>query len=82
MANHSVLPGQVYVSCDPRDYGNVKVRVTEVGGQRAQVVDAETGKRPRSILLASFHAEATNPRTGRARKTGYRLVKNGGQADG
>ena len=82
MSDHTVLPGQVYVSCDPRDTVPIKVRVVEVVGDRARVISAYTGKQPRSILLSSFHAEATNPRTGRARRTGYRLVKNGGRADG
>lgn len=82
MADHTVLPGQVYVSCDPRDTVPIKVRVTSVMRERALVADADTGKRTRSILLSSFHESATNPRTGRARKTGYRLVKNGGRTDG
>lgn len=43
------------------------------GANRAQVVDAITGKRPREVLVNRLHASATTP-TGKPRRTGYRLV--------
>ncbi|MGI5201678.1 hypothetical protein ACQEU6_08860 [Spirillospora sp. CA-108201] len=68
--------GQVYESCDPR--GGPAIRVVEYtpGSNRAEVVDAVTGNLPRSILVTALHA-TRNTQAGRARRTGYRLVRDG-----
>lgn len=62
--------GQTYRSCDPR--GGPSIRIVEIHPNSATVVDAVTGKRPRSILLAALHDTATT-KTGQPRRTGYAL---------
>lgn len=66
----TVEPGQTYRSCDPR--GGARIRVISVYGNRAEVVDAHTGKQPRSILLNALHASGRTA-NGTPRRTGYRL---------
>lgn len=73
MTDFEVKPGQVYEDCDPRD--SITIRVVEVSAGRASVVDAVTGKRPRSILVKSLHASGTRA-DGQPRKTGYRLIQD------
>lgn len=74
-ADIRVKPGQIYESCDPR--GGFAIRVVEYmpGSNRADVVDAMTGKYPRSILVSSLHASGTT-RNGKPRRTGYRLIQD------
>lgn len=73
-ADFRIRPGQVYASCDPR--GGFAIRVVEytLGSNRADVVDAMTGKYPRSILVSSLHASGITA-NGKPRRTGYRLVQ-------
>lgn len=59
---------EVWRNCDPRD--EIVVRVTSVSDTRVEVVDAATGKRPRSLLRKSFH-DSANTTTGAVRRTGY-----------
>ncbi|MGW2371742.1 hypothetical protein [Kitasatospora sp. NPDC001683] len=75
MTDHAIRPGQVYTDCDPR--GGATIRITDYtpGSNRADVVDATTGKRPRQILVRSLHDSATT-RDGKPRRTGYRLVRD------
>lgn len=70
----TVEPGQVYQSCDPR--GGPRIRIVSVTGNRAQVVDAYDGKRPRSVLLNTLHATGATA-TEKPRRTGYRLIRQG-----
>lgn len=67
-----IAPGQVYRSCDP--HGGPRIRVTAYtpGDARAHVVDADTGKRPRQMLVTQLHESALT-RAGRPRRTGYVL---------
>lgn len=73
MTDHAIRPGQVYTDCDPRGGATLRILRYTPGDARAHVVDATTGKRPRSVLAHRLHASATTT-TGRSRKTGYRLV--------
>ncbi|NEA21581.1 hypothetical protein [Actinomadura bangladeshensis] len=74
---HPVEIGQVYASCDPRGGFPIRVAAYTPGSNRADVVDAQTGKRPRSILTSALHATGTTA-AGRERRTGYRLVDGDG----
>lgn len=65
-----IQPGQVYRSCDPR--GGPLIRVVAINPNSVTVVDAQTGKRPRRILPAYLHDNATT-KTGKPRRTGYAL---------
>lgn len=67
----AITPGQVYVACHPLDERR-RIRITAYtpGVGRATVVDADTGLRPRGILVTSLHASATT-RNGTPRQTGY-----------
>lgn len=68
----AIQPGQTYRSADPRD--NIRIRITAYtpGRNRAHVVDAVTGKRPRPILVRNIHTSAVT-KTGQPRRTGYIL---------
>ncbi|GAA1466255.1 hypothetical protein NE857_09345 [Nocardiopsis exhalans] len=68
-----VRAGEIWKPCDPR--AHYLVRVTEVSATRVEVVDAATGKRPRSILRQEFH---DNPDTkhGAPRRTGFICVRS------
>jgi hypothetical protein len=68
----SLIPGQVYRSCDPRESIRLRVVRHEAGWNRVDVVDATTGRRPRRILASTLHESATT-KTGRPRRTGYVL---------
>lgn len=70
MKTAGVESGQVYRSCDPR--GGPTIKIVAVGGNRAYVVDAQDGKRRRSILLTALHTSPTT-RSGRHRRTGYMM---------
>jgi hypothetical protein len=61
---------QIYRSCDPR--GGPTVRIVAVHTNSVDVVDAQTGKRPRRILAKFLHATPT-AKTGKPRRTGYAL---------
>lgn len=65
-----IQPGQVFRACDPRDSIRIRIVRYEPGWNRADVVDAVTGKRPRSIVATALHASATT-RDGKPRRTGY-----------
>ena len=67
-----IKPGQIYRYCDPRESIRVRIVHYEPGGNRADVVDAATGKRPRSILTTSLHDSPTT-KNGKPRRTGYAL---------
>lgn len=67
-----IQPGQIYRHCDPRESIRIRITAYTPGSNRAEVVDAVTGKRPRSILASSLHASPTT-RDGRPRRTGYAL---------
>lgn len=71
MTSH-IKPGQVYRSCDPRGGPTIRIVRYEPGWNRAQVVDAATGKQPRRILAKDLHPTDTT-RGGTARRTGYAL---------
>jgi hypothetical protein len=70
----SIKPGLVYRSCDPRDNPPIRIRISPsyLGENRVPVVDAVTGKRPRSILVSQLHDSPTT-RLGEPRRTGYVL---------
>ncbi|MEU8623304.1 hypothetical protein [Streptomyces sp. NPDC048669] len=68
-----IQPGQTYRSANPRDTHREPIRITAYdGSNRADIVDANSGKKPRSILVNSLHATPTT-RDGKPRRTGYVL---------
>ncbi|WP_414167116.1 hypothetical protein ACMATS_05780 [Streptoverticillium reticulum] len=72
---HRIEAQQVYQSLDPRDNGR-QIRVTEYapGANKAVIVDAATGKRPRMIEITSLHAGPLS-KLGKPLKRGYALVR-------
>lgn len=70
----AVRVGQVYECCDARGGFAIRVVAYTPDTNRAEVVDAATGKQPRSILVASLYPTGTT-RHGRPRRTGYRLIQ-------
>jgi hypothetical protein len=73
MTSQPIRPGQVYRACDPRDNGRrIRILSYSPGADRAQIVDAATGKRQRRIYVDYLHASPTT-RDGRTRRTGYAL---------
>ncbi|MEU1373017.1 hypothetical protein ABZ442_05045 [Streptomyces triculaminicus] len=73
MTDLTIRAGQIYRSCDPRDDGRgVRIVRYAPGDARALVVDADTGKRTRPLLVAQLHASATTT-SGTPRRTGYAL---------
>ena len=66
--------GQIYSHFDFQSRAWTRIRVTAYtpGSNRVDVVDAYTGKRPRSILASRFH-DGPMTRYGRPRRTGYVL---------
>ncbi|MFV2172298.1 hypothetical protein ACFHW2_12060 [Actinomadura sp. LOL_016] len=70
---HTVRAGQVYESCDPRGGPTIRITAYTPGANRADVVDAADGKRPRAVLVRSLHASRTT-KHGEPRRTGYRLI--------
>ncbi|MEU8740532.1 hypothetical protein [Streptomyces halstedii] len=72
----TIKPGQIYRSADPRDTHREPIRITAYDGtNRADVVDAYSGKKPRSILINSLHASPTT-KNGTPRRTGYVLEQS------
>lgn len=70
-----IQPGQIYRSADPRDGHRKPIRITAYdGSNRAHVVDAHSGKRPRQILVSSLHDTPTT-RDGKPRRSGYIRVQ-------
>ncbi|MEV7936638.1 hypothetical protein AB0O82_10885 [Kitasatospora sp. NPDC088264] len=69
----TILPGQTYAACHPLDEGR-RIRITHHTpvDARADVVDADTGQRPRRIRTTVLHPTSTT-RTGKPRRTGYAL---------
>ncbi|MFF1790778.1 hypothetical protein ACFVX9_30475 [Kitasatospora sp. NPDC058243] len=70
-----IKPRQIYTDCDPR--GGATIRIVEYtpGSNRADVVDATTGKRPRSVLASRLHSSAVT-KAGKPRRAGYALVQD------
>jgi hypothetical protein len=67
--------GQTYRSCDPRGGPSIRTTASYLGEDRVCVVDAVTGKRPRSILVSSLH-DSPFTAAGQPRRTGYALETN------
>lgn len=72
-----IKAGQVYRSADPRDDIRIRIKSYYPGAVRAQVVDAESGKRQRQILVKNLHASPIT-RAGRRRHSGYVLEQGRG----
>lgn len=70
-----IQAGQVYRSADPRDSITILIESYRPGALHAHVVDAVTGKRPRSILAHRLH-ESPTTMTGAKRRTGYVKIKD------
>ncbi|MGW7087576.1 hypothetical protein ACWGH2_29325 [Streptomyces sp. NPDC054871] len=68
----TIRPGQIYRSCDPRGGPHIRIEQYTPGSNRAHVVDADTGKRYRQILVTALH-DSPNTRDGQPRRTGYVL---------
>ena len=76
---HIVKAGQVYERCDqPLRRRCIRIVAYTPGSNRADVVDAHTGQRPRSILVSALHATGTTP-AGWSRRSGYRLADGSGR---
>ena len=69
----AISPGQTYRSADPRGGSSIRIESYRPGDARAHVVDAQTGKRFRQILVSALHASSTT-KAGHPRRTGYVLV--------
>jgi hypothetical protein len=67
-----IAPGQAYRSADPRGGPRIRIERYTPGHAHAWVVDADTGRRGRWVLVRSLHQTPVT-RTGRARRTGYVL---------
>jgi hypothetical protein len=67
-----IQPGQTYRSADPRDSIRIRIKTYTPGENRALVVDASTGKRPRPMLVAALHTSPTT-QAGKPRRSGYVL---------
>jgi hypothetical protein len=74
MTSH-IQPGRVFACCDPRGGPSVRIVRYQPGWNRADVVDATTGKRPRRILARDLHTSGLT-KSGTPRRTGYRLVQD------
>ena len=73
LTGHPIRAGQVYRACDPRDNGRrIRILSYSPGADRAQIVDAVTGKRQRQIYVDYLHDSPTT-RDGQPRRTGYAL---------
>lgn len=70
---HTPQRGDIYKNCDPRGGPSIRITKYTPGTNRADVVDAATGKHPRTILVKHLHA---TDRTwqGARRRTGYALT--------
>lgn len=69
---HMIQPGQTYRSLDPRGGPRIRIVASTPGSNRVTVVDANTGKRPRSVFATALHASPIT-KTGQPRRTGYAL---------
>lgn len=67
-----ITAGQIYRSCDESGRHPIRVVRYRLGEARAQIVNAQTGKRFRSILVTYLHASPTT-RAGEPRRSGYVL---------
>lgn len=67
-----IQPGQTYRSCDPRGGPRIRIASYRHGDARCCVVDADTSKRYRHLLVSQLHATDTT-KTGAPRRTGYAL---------
>lgn len=67
-----ITPGQTYRSADPRELIRIRIKTYVPGENRALVVDAATGKRPRPMLVTALHDSATT-QAGKPRRSGYVL---------
>jgi hypothetical protein len=67
-----IQPGQTYRSADPRGGPRIRIKTYTPGHDRAYVVDAYDGKRPRWIQARQLHATG-NTVSGQPRRTGYIL---------
>ncbi|WP_372407476.1 hypothetical protein [Streptomyces luteireticuli] len=73
MPDTAISVGQIYLACPVSD-GSRRIRIESYapGDARAEVVDADSGKRPRQILVTQLHS---SPLTeyGRPRRNGYAI---------
>lgn len=67
-----IQPGQTYRSADPRELIRIRIKSYVPGENRALVVDAATGKRPRPMLVTALHDSPTT-QAGKPRRSGYVL---------
>lgn len=67
-----IQPGQTYRSLDPRGGPRIRIVASTPGSNRVTVVDANTGKRPRSVFATALHASPIT-KAGQPRRTGYAL---------
>lgn len=68
----ALSPGQTYRSLDARGGPRIRVEHYTPGALRAWVVDADTRKRGRWVLVSSLHASPVT-RAGQPHRTGYVL---------
>lgn len=78
MPDNKIEVGQIYQHA--RVPKRIRIVAYKQGINRADVVDAVTGKRPRSVLVSDLHASEFT-RQGELRRTGYRLVGDSGDGD-
>lgn len=76
-----IQPGQTYQRYDRTERTTTRIRVEQFtpGHNHAWVVDADTGKRARWVLIRNLHATAFT-KTGARRRTGY-VLETCGAAD-
>ncbi|MFD0358279.1 hypothetical protein ACFVHW_31800 [Streptomyces sp. NPDC127110] len=68
---------QTYRAANTLDEGRrIFIEAYQPGSERAYVVDADTGKRFRSIRVSQLHAEPVT-RSGQPRRSGYVLETDG-----
>jgi hypothetical protein len=80
MADHTIRPGDVYEPCDPLDDTRIRVVAYTPGATSADIVDAESGKRRRWVLVSSLYAAETTE-DGHPRRSGYHLVNRSGDSE-
>lgn len=78
MSDHTVRAEQIYQHV--RYPKRIRIVAYTPGTNRADVVDAATGKRPRSVLVSELHATGET-KSGEPRRTGYRLLNAAELAD-
>ncbi len=69
-----IQPGQTYRRYDRTENATIRIRIESFtpGHNHAWVVDADTGKRARWVLIRNLHASRVT-KTGQPRRTGYVL---------